>query len=78
MPDRSIPGGIPKDTRTRVPANLHIEGPGEQQTNASSTRTGHHYQIEVKMPMTVDAMKGLLDTFLRAAIVRNVELAHHA
>ena len=61
---------------TAVPANLHIAGPGEEQTNASGNRTGHHYQIEVKAPMTTDAMKGLLDNFLRAAIARNVELAH--
>ena len=67
---------IPKDTP--VPPNLCVEGPGEEQTNASGARTGHHYQIEVRAPMTAAAMKGLLDNFLRSAIARNVELAHHA
>jgi hypothetical protein len=50
-------------------------GPGEEQTNTSGTRTGHHYQIEARAPMTVAAMKGALDTLLRAAIARNVQLA---
>ena len=45
---------------------------------ASGTRTGRHYQIEARAPMTVGALKGLLDNFLRSAIGRNVELAHHA
>ncbi len=63
---------------TTIPPNLHLEGPGDEQTNGSGTRTGHHYQIEVKVPMMPSAMRGLLDNFLRAAIARNVELAHHA
>lgn len=63
---------------TAIPPNLHLDGPGAQQSNASESRAGHHYQIEVKVPMLPDAMKGLLDNFLRAAIARNVELAHHA
>lgn len=67
---------IPKDTP--IPANLIITGPGEEQTNASGKRTGHHYQIEVGVPMMPDALRGLLDNFLRAAIARNVELAQHA
>ena len=67
-----IPKGI------EVPRNLHLEGPGDEQTNASKTRTAHHYQIEVKIPMTTSAFKGSLDNFLRAAIARNVELAHSA
>jgi hypothetical protein len=67
---------IPKGTE--LPKNLHLEGPGDEQTNASKTRTGHHYQVEVKIPMTTSAFKGSLDNFLRAAIARNVELAHHA
>lgn len=64
-----IPQGTP------IPDSLLIDGPGPEQTNASGSRTGHHYQIEVRAPMTVDAMKGALDNFLRAAIARNVELA---
>jgi hypothetical protein len=63
---------------TAIPANLHLDGPGEEQSNGSKTRTGHHYQFEVKVPMTTDALKGLLDNFLRAAIARHVELAHGA
>ena len=67
---------IPKGTP--IPPNMRLEGPGEEQTNASGSRTGHHYQIEIKAPMMPDAFKGALDTFLRAAIARNVELAHSA
>jgi hypothetical protein len=67
---------IPKGTQ--IPANLVIKGPGEEQTNTSGTRTGHHYQIEVRAPMFRAAMEGALNNLLRAAIAKNVELAQTA
>lgn len=51
---------------------------GEAQTNAGGPRTSHHYKVEARIPMMPDAFKGVLETFLRAAIARNVELAHGA
>ena len=36
-----------------------------------------HYQIEPKTRMTVEAYKGALDNFARAAVARSYELAHH-
>ncbi|MBV8972011.1 MAG: hypothetical protein JO290_06940 [Sphingomonadaceae bacterium] len=66
---------------TTIPDSLVVQGPGPEQSNGrpgNGARTGHHYQIEVRVPMTVEAMKGALDTFLRSAIAKNVQLAQTA
>lgn len=35
----------------------------------------YHYQIEPRIPMTVDAFKGALDNFARSAVAKSVALA---
>ena len=60
---------------TEYPDNLILKKGKSKRTNRSGTLSGHHYQIEPKNPMTVDAYKGALDTFARNAVARQVESA---
>ncbi len=55
--------------------NLKIKKGRSKRANKSGNRSGHHYQIEPKTRMTVQAYKGALDNFARAAVARSVELA---
>lgn len=64
---------IPVDTP--IPDSLKIKKGKSKRTNKAGDRTGFHYQIEPLNRMTVDALKGALDNFARAAVVRQVELA---
>lgn len=64
-----VPSGTP------YPDCLSIKRGKSKRKNRSGTRSGRHYQIEPKNPMTVSALKGALDTFARAAVVRQIENA---
>ncbi|KQQ97212.1 hypothetical protein [Massilia sp. Leaf139] len=64
---------IPNGTDYPEGIVLH-KGKGAKQNRARTVRATH-YQIEPKIPMTVDAFKGALDTFARAAVVRSIALA---
>ena len=55
--------------------NLKIKKGRSKRTNKSGNRSGHHYQIEPRTRMTVQAYKGALDNSARAAVARSVELA---
>lgn len=59
---------------TDYPESLYIKK-GAYPQRKSKKLTGTHYQIEPKIPMTVDALKGALDTFARNAVARRVELS---
>ena len=59
-----------------MPPNTTLPtAPATSPINKSGNRSGHHYQIEPKSRMTVQAYKGALDNFARAAVARSVELA---
>ena len=60
---------------TEYPACLKIKRGRRKRRNRTGTREGRHYQIEPLNRMTVEAYKGALDNFARAAVVRQVELA---
>ncbi|MFZ4702155.1 MAG: hypothetical protein ACOYMG_19085 [Candidatus Methylumidiphilus sp.] len=64
---------VPNDTE--YPKSLFIKKGKSVRVNKSGNRTGRHYQIEPRNPMTVDAYKGALDNFARNAVVRQVELS---
>ena len=64
-----VPSGTP------YPDSLFIRRGKSKRQNKSGTRSGRHYQIEPKNPMTVTALKGALETFARAAVARQVEIA---
>lgn len=57
---------------TDYPDSLFIKKDQETQLNLRK-KVGRHYEIQAKNPMTVDAMKGALDTFARNAIALSVE-----
>jgi hypothetical protein len=65
---------IPVDTP--IPASLKVKKGKSKRTNKTRDRTGYHYQIEPLNRMTQTALMGALDNFARAAVVRQVELAH--
>lgn len=60
---------------TEYPNGLFIKKGRSKRINKTKTATGYHYQIEPKIPMTVDTFKGYLDLFARNAVVRSNELA---
>jgi len=60
---------------TEYPICLKIKRGGRKRRNRAGTVEGRHYQIEPLNRMTVEAYKGALDNFARAAIVRQVALA---
>jgi len=57
---------------TQYHESLFIKRGKSVRTNRSGTLKGRHYQIEPKLPMTVDAFKGALDNFARAAVVKQL------
>lgn len=59
---------------TEYPEGLIIKKSKKLRSNRTKTMSAYHYQIEPKNPMTVDALKGALDTFARNAVVRSIEL----
>lgn len=60
---------------TEYSPGLFISKGKSKRTNKAGNLTGRHFQIEPKNPMTVDALKGALDTFARNAVARQVALA---
>jgi len=64
---------FPIPNGTEYPAALHITNADVAQEKGALT--GTHYQIEPKNAMTVDALKGALDTFARNAVVRSITLS---
>ena len=59
---------------TEYPETLFIKKGSSVRTNRSGNRTGRHYQIEPKNPMTLEAYKGALDNFARNAVAQQVAL----
>jgi hypothetical protein len=64
---------VPKDTEYSEGLSI-IKGKNNRR-NRDKTLRGRHYQIEPKNPMTVDAYKGALNNFARAAVAKQVENA---
>ena len=64
---------VPKDTE--YSEGLNIKRGRSKRKNRDKTLSGRHYQIEPKNPMTVDAYKGALNHFARAAIAKQVQNA---
>jgi hypothetical protein len=64
---------VPKDTEYSEGLSI-IQGKNNRR-NRDKTLRGRHYQIEPKNPMTVDAYKGALNNFARAAVAKQVENA---
>lgn len=59
-----LPGATCGSRRIRIiDPNLRITGPDWNEAFAAN-----HYQIEVAKPMFVDAYRGALDNFARAAV----------
>jgi len=67
--------GIPNGTE--YPEGLFVKRGKKKRKNRSGDRSGRHYQIEPKNPMTVEAFKGALDNFARNAVVRQKALSEH-
>jgi hypothetical protein len=61
---------------TEYPEGLVITKDKKKKKNRAKTVSGTHYQIEPKIPMRADTLKGYLDLFARNAVVRSIQLAN--